>query len=253
MVTKITYFPVFNPAHVAAQEGTGTLLTYNDLRDLNNQFEKANPQMILEWVGETYGRRAAVVTSLQPTGIVTLHMMQTIGMDIPVLTLDTDVLFPETYELIEQVEKVFDITIERIKPEKALYTEYQDKPILWETDREICCQLRKVQPLNNALAPYDAWIAGLRRDQSPTRANTDIVSWDMKRNMAKICPLATWTEEMVWDYIKANKLPYNKLHDQGYPSIGCMPCTQPANGSKDLRAGRWVGMDKTECGIHLQK
>ena len=227
------------------------LFTHDDLLSLNARFEHTNPQHILQWAADRFGEAAAVVTSLQPTGIVTLHMMHTLGIRLPVLTLDTGHLFPETYTLIEQVEAHFNITVERIKPDVHVIEQDQSGTPLWQHDTNQCCYLHKVLPLKKALAPYDAWITGLRRDQSPSRAETDIVSWDAQRNMTKLCPLATWTEAMVWSYIKGYQLPYNTLHDKGYPSIGCMPCTQPVNGTRDLRAGRWQGTNKTECGIHL--
>ena len=227
------------------------LLTHDDLLSLNARFEHTNPQNILQWAADTFGETAAVVTSLQPTGIVTLHMMHTLGVRLPVLTLDTGYLFPETLALIQEVEAYFNITIERIKPDADVINQDQGTSPLWQQDPNQCCYAHKVLPLKKALSPYDAWITGLRRDQSPTRAQTDIVSWDEQRDMAKICPLATWTETMVWSYIKGYHLPYNALHDKGYPSIGCMPCTQPVDTHSDLRAGRWQGTDKTECGIHL--
>ena len=124
---------------------------------------------------------------------------------------------------------------------------------LWEREPDLCCNLRKAVPLDLALSGYDAWITGLRRDQSEGRAHTPVVSWDKKYSKVKLSPFATWTEEMIWTYIHAYELPYNELHDQGYPSIGCYTCTKAVQpGSDDKRAGRWSNHTKTECGIHVQ-
>ncbi len=223
------------------------------LEQLNTTFETAYPQEILGWAAHTYGDGLAVVTSFQPTGIVTLHMLRSIAPDTPVLTLDTGLLFPETYALIDEVEKLLGLHVIRIRPAQTVDQQADTYgPNLWEHDPDCCCQLRKIAPLNEALKGYDAWVTGLRRDQYAGRRETPIVSWDDKRQMVKLSPLATWTEAMVWTYIQAHELPHNRLHDQGYPSIGCYPCTQAvAPGSEDRRAGRWAGHAKTECGIHI--
>ncbi len=216
----------------------------------SESFEQAAPQDILRWAVETYRDQLVVVTSFQPTGIVAIHMLQDIAPQVPVLTLDTGLLFPETYALIDEVQARFHIDLIRVEPEQSLAEQtiaYGDS--LWQRDPDTCCQLRKVQPLNKALRNYGAWITGLRRDQSAERANTPIVSHNRKNNLTKICPLANWTETMIWTYIEAHDLPYNALHDQGYHSIGCWPCTETASGD-DLRSGRWAHSSKTECGIH---
>lgn len=223
-----------------------------ELSNLNAQFEQAAPQDVLRWATQTYGDQLAVVTSFQPTGIVTLHMLAEIAPQTPILTLDTGLLFPETYALIDQVEARFKLRLTRIRPAQSVEQQAAAYgAALWTRDPDQCCNLRKVIPLADALTGYDAWITGLRRDQSATRANTPIVSWDARKGKVKISPLATWTERMIWTYIEAYDLPYNPLHDQHYPTIGCVPCTQPVDpASGDLRAGRWAGSAKTECGIH---
>jgi phosphoadenosine phosphosulfate reductase len=224
-----------------------------DLQPLNADLETAHPETILRWAAETYGDQLAVVTSFQPTGIVTLHMLSQIAPGTAVLTLDTELLFPETYALMDELEKRFRLNLIRVKP--ALTFEQQAQqfgPALWERDPDRCCQLRKVAPLGPALADYRAWITGLRRDQTG-RSATPVVSWDKKYQKVKICPFANWTDDMVWLYIQAHELPYNALHDRGYPSLGCNTptCTQPVAAGADPRAGRWVNHQKTECGIHL--
>ena len=210
------------------------------------------PEDILHWAVEAYSGRLAVVTSFQVTGIVTLHMLQQMGLSVDVLTLDTGLLFPETYALMDQLQSRLRFNLIPIKPELSVEqqaAQYGDA--LWSRDPDGCCRMRKVVPLDKALVGYDAWITGLRRDQSKTRSTIQAVSWDKRNEKVKISPLVDWTEEMVWTYIHAYDLPYNALHDQGYPSIGCLPCTQPVTDSSDLRGGRWVNSAKTECGIHL--
>jgi phosphoadenosine phosphosulfate reductase len=223
------------------------------LLSLSESFEKSAPQDVLRWAVETYANRLATVTSFQPTGIVTLHMLSEIAPQTTVLTLDTGLLFPETYALIDDLEQRLNLRLIRVRPAQTVLEQaatYGDK--LWERDPDQCCALRKVAPLGPALEGYDAWITGLRRDQSAGRRTTPIVSWDKRYQKAKISPLATWTEEMIWTYIEAYGLPYNPLHDQQYLTIGCVPCTQPVSpDSTDMRAGRWAGRGKTECGLHV--
>lgn len=215
-------------------------------------FEGASPQEILRWASHEFGDKLAVVTSFQPTGIATIHMLQDIAPQTPILTLDTGLLFPETYALMDDIEARFDLTIQRVRPAQTVEEQAAEHGgALWERDSTQCCYLRKVLPLQNALKGYAAWLTGLRRDQSSLRANVPIVSWDEQHDMVKIAPFATWTEDMLWLYLNTYDLPYNKLHDQGYPSIGCMPCTRQIQEGEDMRAGRWAGQDKSECGIHF--
>ncbi len=227
----------------------------DDLTVLNTAFEAGYPQDALAWAAQTYGDKLAVVTSFQPTGIVTLHMLSEIAPDTPVLTLDTGLLFPETYALMDTLEKRLRLNLIRVRPAQTVAQQAATYgPDLWTREPDVCCNLRKTVPLNEALVGYEAWITGLRRDQSAGRANTPIVSWDKKYNKVKLSPFATWTESMIWTYIHTHDLPYNTLHDQGYPSIGCYPCTRSVEpGSQDKRAGRWANHTKTECGIHVQE
>jgi phosphoadenosine phosphosulfate reductase len=223
------------------------------LKHISDDFETAHPEAILRWAIECFGDKLAVVTSFQPTGIVTLHMLNKIAPRIPVLTLDTGLLFPESYDLIDELEQRFDLNLIRIRPEQTVEQQAASHgPALWEKDPNTCCNLRKVVPLDKALVGYDAWVVGLRRDQSPRRAATAVVAWDKKHQKVKLCPFATWTEDMVWEYIDDYELPYNCLHDLNYPSIGCWPCTRAvAPNATDMRAGRWAHRDKSECGIHI--
>ncbi len=224
-----------------------------DYQALNTHFETAAPQEILRWAAAQFGSQLAVVTSFQPTGIVTLHMLQDIAPDVTVMTLDTGLLFPETYALMDEIEARLKLNLIRVRPAQTVEQQaaaYGDQ--LWRSDADRCCNLRKTVPLKDALAGYGAWITGLRRDQSEGRKSTPIVSWDKRNNLLKLSPLANWTERMVWTYLDAYELPYNPLHDQNYFSIGCAPCTQPVAPGDDVRAGRWAGLSKIECGIHLE-
>jgi phosphoadenosine phosphosulfate reductase len=224
----------------------------DDLDSLNRVFENAAPQDLLRWAAETFGDRLAMVTSFQPSGLVMLHMLHEIAPTLTVLTLDTGLLFAQTNELIAEWERRFDLKVVRVRPSQTLEQQaetYGDA--LWAHDSDLCCNLRKTQPLAAALKGYDAWITGIRRDQSAARRKSALLAWDSKYNNLKLAPLASWTQDMVWTYIHAHELPYNALHDQNYTSIGCWPCTRAIAPGEDVRAGRWSGQVKTECGIHL--
>jgi phosphoadenosine phosphosulfate reductase len=224
-----------------------------DYQELNARFEDAAPQEILRWANDTFGDQLTVVTSFQPTGIVTLHMLNEFAPDVSVLTLDTGLLFPETYALIDEVEARLNLNLTRVRPQLSVAEQaISEGEELWASDPDRCCNIRKTVPLKDALAGYGAWVTGLRRDQSDGRKATSIISWDKRNNLVKLSPLATWTERMVWTYLEAYELPYNALHDQNYFSIGCAPCTKAVAPGEDIRSGRWAGIAKTECGIHLQ-
>jgi phosphoadenosine phosphosulfate reductase len=217
------------------------------------ELESAAPQDVLRWAAQTYGKRLAIVTSFQPTGIVTLHMMSEIAPDTPVLTLDTGLLFPETYALMDKLERQLKLNLIRVRAAQTVAQQAETQgPALWDRDPDQCCHLRKTVPLGDALEGFDAWITGLRRDQAKGRAGTPVVGWDKKYQKVKLSPFATWTEDMIWTYLTAYELPYNPLHDQNYPSIGCYPCTLAVDPAvEDKRAGRWANRGKTECGIHV--
>jgi phosphoadenosine phosphosulfate reductase len=218
-------------------------------------FEMASLEEILTWTWKKFGRQAAIGTSYQGSGLVIIHHARKLGLEFPIFTLDTGLLFKETEELKGRLEKFFGITIETLRPAQTVEEQRADYGgNLWETNPDTCCTLRKVLPLQQKLAHLDVWITGLRRNQSDTRAKTGILElyeFDKLRekHLLKLNPMANWSREAVWDYIRANGIPYNPLHDRGYRSIGCWPCTKLA-GSENERAGRWDGFDKTECGIH---
>jgi phosphoadenosine phosphosulfate reductase len=179
-----------------------------------------------------------------------------LGLDFPVFTLDTGLLFPETYELKERLERHFGIEIEGLHPEQTVEEQAATYGAeLWRTNPDTCCAMRKVLPLQKKLAELDVWMTGVRRTQSGTRAATQLLElyeFDKLRghHLLKLNPMAAWSREAIWDYIKREGIPYNALHDRGYRSIGCWPCTKLTTSSDDERAGRWEGFDKTECGIH---
>lgn len=223
------------------------------ISQLQGEFESASPQDVLKWASQKFGQKLVVVTSFQPTGIVTLHMLSQIAPDTPVVTLDTGLLFPETYALMNELEARLKLNLRRIKSEMSVAQQHlRYGANLWERQPDFCCHLRKTQPLQTTLLDYDAWITGLRRDQSPERVNTPIISEDRRYGLTKLSPFATWTEDMMWTYLNAYDLPYNELHDQNYPSIGCLTCTQPVLDGQDQRSGRWASGTKTECGIHVE-
>lgn len=214
--------------------------------------EGALPLDTLKWAIGRYRPRIVVSVSFGgPTSVVVLDIVMSIDRATPVSYLDPGFLFPETYALIARVSERYGVSPIRLMPELSVSEQadiYGDR--LWERDPDACCAMRKVEPQKAFLSSYDAWITGLRRDQSPTRAQTAIVEDDGRFGLVKINPLAAWDEDMVWAYIRAHDLPYNELHDRGYPSLGCTNCTKRVESADSLRAGRWSGLDKTECGLH---
>lgn len=209
---------------------------------------------VVAWAVEHYSPRLALACSFGgPSGMVLLDMLVQIDAAVPVLYLDTDLLFPETYRLVSEVQKRYGIRPQAVRSGLTLDgQESEHGPELWSRDPDQCCNLRKVQPWRKALADYDAWITGVRRDQADTRRETPVAAWDPQFGLVKVSPLATWSEEDVWTYIRQHDVPYNALHDSGYPSIGCVPCTRTVAAGGPLRAGRWAGFAKTECGLHAR-
>lgn len=208
---------------------------------------------VLQWAYEEYQEKLVYACSFGIEGIVLIDLISKVNESAKIVFLDTDFHFKETYELIDKVKAKYPkLNIIMQKPEltpEEQAEEYGDK--LWKSRPDLCCNIRKVEPLQKAMDGHTAWISGLRREQSETRRFTEFINRDDKFQMIKVCPLIHWTEEDVWDYVRENDLPYNPLHDQGYPSIGCEYCTLPVSSGEDARAGRWSAFDKTECGLHL--
>ncbi|MDX1638039.1 MAG: phosphoadenylyl-sulfate reductase [Balneolaceae bacterium] len=228
-------------------------LTQPLLDNLNQQFEEASPDRVLAWGYQTFGSEMVLGTGFGPSGVYLIDRLHRNSLDIPIFYLDTQLFFEETYELRDTLEERYDIAITRVSPEfsvKEQAERYGDE--MWKHNPNRCCYLRKVRPLRNYLSDKKAWVTGVRRSQSETRKKTRVVEWDPENRVVKINPLARWSGDEVWEYIHSRGLPYNPLHDEGYPSIGCIPCTRPVgNDDTEERAGRWNGTDKTECGIHL--
>ncbi len=208
---------------------------------------------LLRWALEHYHPEVALASSFGAEDVVLIDLAAREREAFRVFTLDTDFLFPETYELIEKIERRYVITVER---SRASLTPSEQASVygdaLWARQPDICCQLRKVEPLKQKLAQLRAWVTGIRREQAPTRANAKKLEWDAAFGLVKLNPLADWTWTQVWDYIRAHDVPYNPLHDRSYPSIGCIHCTRPVQPGEDPRAGRWSGFTKTECGLHVK-
>jgi phosphoadenosine phosphosulfate reductase len=213
--------------------------------------ESQSAAELLRQALEEHGSRIAIASSFGPEDVVLIDLAAKSGLPFRVFTLDTDFLFPETYELIDRIEALYGITIERCR---AALTPVEQAAAhgeaLWSRDPDRCCAIRKVEPLKAKLATLTAWVTGIRRDQAPSRANARKHEWDEKFGLWKFNPIADWKIEEVWDVIRANGLPYNPLHDRNYPSIGCTHCTRPVAPGEDPRAGRWSGFAKTECGLH---
>jgi phosphoadenosine phosphosulfate reductase len=207
-------------------------------------FEAMTAEELLRWAHTEFGKRLCLTCSWQRQSSALVHMVSELGLDVDVVELDTLVLFPETYETRDRLVERYGLTLTSFRP-----IDPPDR--LWETDVDRCCHIRKVEPLERALGGYDAWITGIRREQSSTRANAQKVEWSERYGVWKIQPLVDWSSKRVDAYLHVNEIPYNPLHDRGYPSIGCVPCTRPVRAGEDQRAGRWAGSDKLECGIHV--
>jgi phosphoadenosine phosphosulfate reductase len=221
------------------------------LRLSDAELEAMSAEDVVRWAYAEYGSKLCLTCSWQKQSSVLVHMISELGLDIDVIELDTHLFFRESYETRDRLVERYGLNL--IQPEIPTVAEQHraEGPNLWERDPDRCCHIRKVEPLVAALRPYDAWISGIRRDQSPSRAGTPKVEWSDRYGVHKVHPLADWDEKRVWAYISVNEIPYNPLHDTGYRSIGCIPCTRPTSPDDEERAGRWAGSDKLECGIHL--
>ena len=233
------------------------MLSQSDIHDVNERFMKAPSDDVLRWTWDRFGDRAVIGTSFQGSGLVMIHLAQLHDLPFPVFTLDTGLLFPETVALRSRLEQFFGISIESLEPDVTVEAQGEAQgPELWARDPDLCCTIRKVLPLQDKLSDLDCWMTGLRRQQSDARSNVDVVEvyiFDEAtgREIVKVNPMAHWSRDAIWKYIRDQQIPYNPLHDQGYRSIGCSPCTQKALGNqKEERAGRWTGFKKVECGIH---
>lgn len=231
-------------------------LTYDSWVEDNTHFPSNDVSKgafnVLRWAYKEYDDELVYACSFGVEGIVMIDLISQINPSAKVVFLDTGVHFQETYDLIEKVKVRYpNLNIEMKKP--ALTIEEQGEKYgekLWERQPDRCCHYRKVVPLRETLNSATAWLSGLRREQSPTRSKTNFINKDDNFQSIKICPLIHWTWKDIWEYVEKHKLPYNPLHDQGYPSIGCAPCTLPGDTESGSRSGRWANQSKTECGLH---
>lgn len=223
----------------------------SNIEALNRRFEAEGPEALLRWATTMFGDDLVLSTGFGPSGIVIMHMLANIQPWARVFYLETDLLFTETLSLRDELSGRLGLRIEKIHSGLSL-AEQANRfgPKLWQSEPDLCCELRKVNPLTDYLADKRGWMTGIRRDQSITRQHTQVVSWNQNHHLIKFAPLAAWSLDRVWNYIHKHSLPHNSLHDEGYPSIGCSTCTFKSSSTTDERAGRWAGIAKTECGIH---
>jgi phosphoadenosine phosphosulfate reductase len=223
-----------------------------EIKRLSRKFEQASVEETLEWAAGRFAPKLVMTSNFGAEGIVVIDKLSRIARETPIVYIDTGFQFKETDRLKDHLRERYNLNIVECRADLTVIEQgriHGDR--LYERDSDLCCRIRKVEPLRRALQGYDAWIAALRRDQSPTRAKIGKIEWNARHNLVKINPLAGWTRGEVWDYIISNDLPYNPLLDDGYTSVGCEPCTRRVSAGAHERSGRWDGENKLECGIHL--
>jgi len=229
------------------------------LAELNMRYKNAEPEEILTFFANEYGKEIAFATSLGAEDQILTYFLSQISHEVKIFTLDTGRLFPETLDLIDKTNNRYNINIEVFFPEAPQVEEMVNSKginLFYESveNRKECCHIRKIIPMKRALNGIKAWITGLRSEQSVTRQGVSLLSWDENFGLIKVNPLLNWTESHVWDFINEHEIPYNELHDKGFPSIGCQPCTRAINPGEDIRSGRWWWElpENKECGLHSQ-
>ncbi|MDR1458864.1 MAG: phosphoadenylyl-sulfate reductase [Bacteroidales bacterium] len=229
----------------------------SDIKILNIQFADSTPEELLFHFLDIYNDNMALSSSLGPEDQVLTDMILKISKKARIFTLDTGRLFPETYQLIDKTNLKYDIKMEVLFPDYAQVEKMVHQEginLFYESmeKRKRCCSVRKIEPLRRVFQTLQAWVCGLRTQQSITRNNLKLIEWDSANGLIKINPLIHWTDEQVWNYVKTNGVPYSKLHDKGFPSIGCEPCTRAIEAGEDIRAGRWwwESPEHKECGLH---
>ena len=215
-----------------------------------DELEGKAPEEILAAVAPSFRGRIALATSFGPEDNLLLDAIARHRLPIGAFTLDTGFLFAESYALWARLEERFGLKIRAVSSGLPAFVE--GRPAPWQADPDACCAARKVAPLRRALSALGAWVTGIRRDQTPDRANARVVEWDARFGLVKVNPLVAWRGHEVWSHLRRLEIPFNPLHDQGYASIGCAPCTTPVRPGEDPRSGRWRGREKTECGLHLK-
>lgn len=228
--------------------------------NLNKKFSNTVPTELLSWFLKEYQGKIALASSMGAEDQVLTDMIVKIDPSTKIFTLDTGRLFPETYELIEKTSLRYKINVQVYFPNSEQVEQMVSEKginLFFHSieNRKECCHVRKIEPLKRAFKGLDVWICGLRREQSTTRTNNQLVEWDEANGLIKLNPLIDWNEQQVWDYIKQNSVPYNVIHDKGFPSIGCQPCTREVFPGEDVRAGRWwwENPETKECGLHNRK
>ena len=241
--------PSFKPSSSKVTSPTQELL--DELATASRDLESATPLEILQWGVQRFGDGLTMGTAFGPEGMTILYMLSTFAPETHVFNLDTGYQFQETLDLRDKVAELYNIHVEMARPETTVeeYEAANGGPV-YKIDSNRCCFERKISVLNRAIQGKKAWISAIRRDQSDDRAKAPIVGWDKKFGLVKINPLANSTKKDIWGMILEHSIPYNPLHDKGYTSIGCWPCTRSVLAGEDERAGRWSGTDKTECGLH---
>jgi phosphoadenosine phosphosulfate reductase len=240
-----------DPVPLSVEPAVASPAVREDLARASRELETATPPEIIRWAADRFGAKLTMATAFGPEGCLILHWIAAVAPATHVFNLDTGYQFPETLVLRERIRERYGIEVVLERPDLAVpdYEKLHGGPI-YRTDPDRCCGDRKLAVIRRVLGGFAAWMSGIRRDQSPDRAAAPIVGWDHKFGVVKVSPLANWTKAMVWDTIVRENVPYNPLHDKGYVSIGCQPCTRAVGGDEDERAGRWSGTAKTECGLH---
>jgi len=237
-----------SPTHVDSHI---TEWTPHRLAGVARSLEEAPVEKVLHWAADSFSPDLCLATSFGPQSIVLMHLVSTICPATLIFYLDTELLFPETYALRDELSRRLGLKFKRVTSEHTVEQQAaRNGPRLWARDPDQCCRLRKVLPLRRVLADKRAWITGVRNGQSPLRAQAPLIEWDAPNRVVKLNPIVRWTSRQVRDYIRGNDLPFNPLHDKGFSSIGCQPCTRAVVPGEDVRAGRWPGFAKSECGIH---
>jgi len=238
-------------------EVTATALSPEKVKELNGQLRGKSAEEIVRWAADRFGSEIAFASSFGAEDVALIDIISRVAPELPMFTLDTGRLHDETYEVMERVRTRYQLPIlshfpdreavEKLEREKGYFSFRESIE-----NRKECCGIRKVVPLKRALSGLNAWMTGLRREQSVTRTEMQALEWDEGNGIAKVNPLIDWSEQQTWDYIKANNVPYNALHDRGFPSIGCAPCTRAIKPGEDVRAGRWwwENPENKECGLH---
>ena len=224
-----------------------------ELAEIQLQAEQWSPAKVLHWAQDKFGDKFAIATAFGAEGMALIDVASRTLSRLQLFTIDTEFLFPETYNLMDQVEERYGTKVERVYPLQA--PEEQERAYgeaLWKRDPDQCCNLRKIEPLRRKLGELRAWGTSIRRDQTSVRSLARKIEWDEKFGLVKVNPIADWTSKQVWQYLHDHQVPYNPLHDRNYPSIGCTHCTRAVRPGEDPRAGRWSGFAKTECGLHVQ-